>query len=139
MGYTRYYEIYNKLDKDKFKQFSEKCKLACDEITNQWGEGIAGRDGQGEPEFLDSGIRFNGIGKDSCETFAITPTATGFHFTKTNRCPYDRHVLACLLLAKEYFADSIRVSSDGDNDDQEIKSFLKEYFRDKKINILLDN
>ena len=138
MGYTRYYRIEGKIDPIKFKDYSKDCKMVCEEITKQSGHGLAGWDGEGEPRFEDGGILFNGVGDLSHETFGLGPETSGFNFTKTQRKPYDKHVLACLILAKEYFGDNIKVSSDGDNDDKEIEELLISLRRDNKIKSILD-
>jgi len=138
MGYTRYYRVEGKIDPIKFKDYSKDCKMVCEEITKQTGHGIAGWDGEGEPRFEDEGISFNGIGDLSHESFGLSPQTTGFEFTKTQRKPYDKHVLACLILAKEYFGDIIKVSSDGDNNDKEIEELLISLRRDNKIKSILD-
>jgi hypothetical protein len=138
MGYTRYYRVEGKIDPIKFKDYSKDCKMVCEEITKQSGHGIAGWNGEGEPRFEDEGISFNGIGELSHETFGLGPQTSGFNFTKTQRKPYDKHVLACLILAKEYFGDNIKVSSDGDNDDKEIEDLLTALRRDNKIKSILD-
>jgi len=139
MGYTRYYEVTGQIDPQKFEKYSEDCKVVCDEITKQTGHGLAGWNGEGKPRFENDAISFNGVGDLSHETFGISVETTGFQFTKTQRKPYDRHVLACLLLAKEYFGENIRVSSDGDNDDVEVESMILEFKRDNKINLLLES
>jgi hypothetical protein len=138
MGYTRYYRIEGKIDPIKFKDYSKDCKMVCEEITKQSGHGIAGWNGEGEPRFEDDVILFNGVGDLSHETFGLGPQTSGFNFTKTQRKPYDKHVLACLILAKEYFGDNIKVSSDGDNDDKEIEGLLTALRRDNKIKSILD-
>lgn len=138
MGYTRYYRIEGKIDPIKFKDYSKDCKMVCEEITKQTGHGIAGWDGEGEPSFEDEGISFNGVGDLSHETFGLSPQTTGFNFTKTQRKPYDKHVLACLILAKEYFGDSIIKVSSGDNGDKEIEELLISLRRDNKIKSILD-
>lgn len=138
MGYTRYYRVEGKLDPEKFKNYSKDCKVVCDYITKNFGHGIAGWDGDGDPRFEDEGISFNGIGELSHESFGLGIKSSGFNFTKTARKPYDRHVLACLILAKEYFGDNIKVSSDGDNDDKEIEDILIPLRRDNKIKSILD-
>jgi hypothetical protein len=138
MGYTRYYRVEGKIDPIKFKDYSKDCKMVCEEITKQTGHGIAGWDGEGEPRFEDEGISFNGVGDLSHETFGLSPQTTGFNFTKTQRKPYDKHVLACLILAKQYFGDNIKVSSDGDNNDKEIEELLISLRRDNKIKSILD-
>ena len=138
MGYTRYHRIEGKIDPEKFKNYSKDCKTICDEITKEFGHGIANYEGEGEPEFLDDLVAFNGIGDLSHESFCLSTDSKGFEFTKTARKPYDRHVLACLILAKEYFGDNIEVSSDGDNDDKEIEDLLTALRRDNKIKSILD-
>lgn len=138
MGYTRYYRVEGKIDPIKFKDYSKDCKMVCEEITKQSGHGLAGWNGEGEPRFEDEGILFNGVGDLSHETFGLGPETSGFNFTKTQRKPYDKHVLACLILAKEYFGDNIKVSSDGDNDDKEIEDILTVLRRDNKIKSILD-
>ena len=138
MGYTRYYRVEGKIDLIKFKDYSKDCKMVCEEITKQSGHGLAGWNGEGEPRFEDEGILFNGVGDLSHETFGLGPETSGFNFTKTQRKPYDKHVLACLILAKEYFGDNIKVSSDGDNNDKEIEELLISLRRDNKIKSILD-
>jgi hypothetical protein len=138
MGYTRYHRIEGKIDPEKFKNYSKDCKTICDEITKEFGHGIADYQGEGEPEFLDDLVAFNGIGDLSHESFVISTDSKGFQFTKTQRKPYDKHVLACLILAKEYFGDNIEVSSDGDNHDEEIHNLLIYLRRDNKIKTILD-
>ena len=139
MGFTRYYNIVGSIDPQKFEKYSEDCKIICEEITKETGHGLAGCDGEGDPEFTTDEIRFNGIGDDSHETFALGKGYNGFKFTKTARKPYDRHVLACLILAKKYFGDAIKVSSDGDNDDIEVERMILQFSRDGKINLILEN
>ena len=138
MGYTRYYRVEGKIDPIKFKDYSKDCKMVCEEITKQTGHGLAGWNDEGEPRFEDEGILFNGVGDLSHETFGLGPETSGFNFTKTQRKPYDKHVLACLILAKEYFGDNIKVSSDGDNNDKEIEELLISLRRDNKIKSILD-
>jgi hypothetical protein len=138
MGYTRYYRVVGKIDPEKFKDYSKDCKILCEEITNKWGNGIAGWNGSGEPHFDDNEISFNGEGDQSNETFELTTNTSGFNFCKTQRNPYDKHVLACLILAKEYFGDNIEISSDGDNDDNQVNSLLISLKRDRKIKSILD-
>jgi len=139
MGYTRYYEVTGQIDSQKFEKYSEDCKVICDEITKQTGHRLANWEGEDDPEFTSDEVRFYGVGDNAHETFALSKNSKGFNFTKTQRKPYDRHVLACLLLAKEYFGENIRVSSDGDNDDVEVESLILQSKRDNKINLLLEN
>jgi hypothetical protein len=139
MGYTRYYEVTGQIDPQKFEKYSEDCKVICDEITKQTGHRLANWEGEDDPEFTSDEVRFNGVGDNAHETFALGKDSSGFNFTKTQRKPYDHHVLACLLLAKEYFGENIHVSSDGDNNDKEIESLISQLKRNNKINLILEN
>lgn len=138
MGYTRYYEVKQKLDEQKFERFSEDCKIVCQEICKIYNIELGDWRGvEKEPQFTPDVVCFNGYKDESCETFILTKKTNGFEFTKTNRKNYDKCVLACLLLAKDYFGESIRVSSDGDNDDENVKSTLASLRRENKINSIL--
>lgn len=140
MGFTRYYRIRGKLDKDRFEDFSSNCKILCELVSRKWGISIGGPDGDGgDPIFSREGVEFNGIGKDSHEPFILDVNSSGFNFTKTKLKSYDRHVEACLILAKYYFGDTIKVSSDGsDENDPEIEILVKESIRNFKISEILD-
>ena len=138
MGYTRYYEIKNPLDSEKFKNFSKSCRVLTEMVTEKWGEGISDWRGEGDPVFSDTEVCFNGIGINSCETFRIRSSDLGFSFTKTNLNYYDRHVFVCLILAKIYFEDSIRIKSDGIGLGEDIRSWVDEIIRDQKIDSILD-
>jgi hypothetical protein len=141
MGYTRHYKLFKELDKELFVKYSNECKYICEQITNEFGHGIAGAIGEGEPEFTETYIDFNGIiglvDDLSHENFYIDTTEQPFNFCKTNRKPYDKHVCACLYLLKEYFGDIVEIKSDGGNKDEEVIGFIKSIKRDNKINTLL--
>lgn len=139
MGFTRYYKIRGKLDKDRFEDFSSSCKILCELVSGKWNINIGGPDGDGgDPIFSKESVEFNGIGKDSHESFILDLNSNGFNFTKTQLKPYDKHVEACLILAK-YFGDTIEVSSDGnDEGDSEIEILVKESIRNFKISEILD-
>lgn len=138
MGYTRYFELYKPINEEKFKQYSEACKTICEAIQEKEDYKLGDWEGnEKDPIFDENEVSFNGIGKDAHETFSIRRIKTGFEFTKTNRKNYDSSVCACLYLAKQMFGDDIRVSNDGDNDDENIETFVKQYIRDMKINNLI--
>ena len=109
-------------------------------IFKKWNINIGGPDGDGgEPTFSKESVEFNGIGKDSHESFILDLNSNGFNFTKTQLKPYDKHVEACLILAKYYFGDTIEVSSDGSDEiDSEIEILTKESIRNFKISEILD-
>lgn len=143
MGFTRYIEIKEQIDPEKFKNYSLDCKTVCQEISNQFRIKLASWDGTSEPDFTDTVVSFNGFGDDSCETFHFSVNSgpalgNSLEFVKTNRKPYDKHVLACLILAKYHFKDAVKISSDGDNNDDEIINFIKFLKRDSKIKVLLN-
>lgn len=159
MGYTRYWRIHKTLDPDKFKEYSEACKEFCFKLKDEYikyylsnGDNldlathksdIAGPNGLGDPIFSETEISFNGRFDEkfddlSYEGFGIRDIHTGYHFCKTARMPYDKHVLLCLYLAEAFFGDSIEISSDGDNNDIEVLSFLQRVIRDKYIEYFLE-
>jgi len=138
MGFTRYYDVKETLDPEKFKQYSKDCKTVCDVITEKYAIKLASGDGTGSPVFTDEKVHFNGVFEDSHEDFLLSINSKGFNFTKTQYKPYDKHVLACLILAKKYFKDSIKTTSDGDSEDQDILDIVKVLIRDEKINDILN-
>jgi hypothetical protein len=116
MGYTHYWNKIKELPQNKWGQFESK---VAELIFEGGSEGvISGESGDDE-------IRFNGVGKEAYETFLFTRVESDegfvqkdkdgkyFNFCKTARRPYDKFVVAVLLLAKEYFGDQISLSSDG--------------------------
>jgi hypothetical protein len=138
MGYTRYFELYKPINEEKFKQYSEVCKTVCEAIQKKEDYKLGDWEGnENDPIFDENEVSFNGIGKDSHETFSIRRIKIGFEFTKTNRKPYDSSVCACLYLAKQMFGADIRVSNDGDNDDEKVQNFVRQYLRDSNINNLI--
>ena len=57
---------------------------------------------------------FNGKGDNAHEPF-IFPGESGFNFCKTAYKPYDTVVVACLFVARDYFApDQLEIASDGE-------------------------
>ncbi len=146
MGFTRYWKIKNRLDTEKFKEYSETCRVVCEAWEREQiskgdtTSGLAGWDGWGEPTFSDKEVCFNGCASDedlAHETFSIDVTSKQFNFCKTARKPYDKQVAVCLYLAKKFFGDSIEVESDGNNEDEGVISFVKSFLREEKINFFL--
>ena len=74
-------------------------------------------------------VHFNGKGEDGHETFILERVTeikdyqkaegakTAFNFCKTARKPYDKYVVACLIIAKSIFGKDITISSDGELDE----------------------
>lgn len=71
----------------------------------------------GAPEITEERIVFNGIGDAGHETMLLERDGRGFQFCKTARKPYDRAVIALLILADRCAPGCWQVSSDGDPQD----------------------
>ena len=83
-------------------------------------------------------VNFNGVGVDGHENLLITreykdlfgynENGSGcFWFCKTAYKPYDKYVVATLILFKYYFGDKIELSSDGEaNEWQEGRKLVEE-------------
>lgn len=61
-------------------------------------------------------IRFNGIGDDGHETMHVVRGVRAFNFCKTARKPYDRWVVALLLIMDREAPGCWEISSDGERD-----------------------
>jgi len=125
MGYTHYWDRKEKLDPNLFGQASKDCQKVCNnsqvEIQFEYNE-------PNPPVFTRDSVRFNGIGSDGHETFAVArhykhsypqkdEQGRLFTFCKTACKPYDRLVTACLVIFKHHFGDAISISSDGEMSD----------------------
>lgn len=62
-------------------------------------------------------IFFNGKAEDGHETMVLEPEGSGFQFCKTARKPYDKAVVALLILANHHAPGVWEISSDGDGED----------------------
>ncbi len=109
MGYTHYWTNSKKKATQKtITEFKLRFNLllkspVCPPIDVNWAD--------------KNGIGFNGVGDDSCETMVVDFTGDGgWNFCKTNKQPYDKLVVACLLLAHD-LGMIASWSSDGDDDD----------------------
>jgi hypothetical protein len=135
MGYTHYWTIARPFD-NAFAEFSEDCVLI---IGTAMDAGIKIGDGFGKnlPTTTATEVIFNGVGKDSHETFHMNSTDTGFAFCKTVGKPYDTVVCAILIRAKFHFGDAIEISSDGDWNDWKPAQLLYETVFDIQPNSVL--
>lgn len=128
MGFTRYWE-FEKLDSEKFKDFSSICILLIDGMDIPLEDVVIN----------DAQVRFNGVDDDGHETFNFRLSNDGFNFCKTNTKPYDEVVCGCLYVAKLIFGDNVRVNQDCDpSDDDNIIKKVKEILRDLKLNKILE-
>ena len=88
------------------------------------------------PLVTNQEVRFNGKGEDGHETFHFQRETriadyqedkkSAFSFCKTAQKPYDKYVVACLIIAKIIFEKNIKISSDGEIKDwQEGKEMVE--------------
>lgn len=78
------------------------------------------------PHVSNQMVHFNGKGEDGHETFVFARETEirdyqkqegakrAFSFCKTAQKPYDKYVVACLIIAKSIFGKDVTISSDGD-------------------------
>jgi hypothetical protein len=123
MGYTHYWTIFqNEIPQDIWRSFASDFIKILPQFMDKL-------DHETDQKFDITGnhIIFNGIGEQGHETFSMNTknkmeeSHTGnieyFDFCKTARKEYDIAVCCALIIAKKHFADIIRVSSDGSEED----------------------
>ena len=124
MGYTHYWEIQSVANESKYKRaLSDIRKLVrenIDILANDMGD-------KGSKPILRGCVSFNGIEKQSHETFYLPNSVQkfdferlhykSFDFCKTNQKTYDFIVVACLCILKHYLSRTIEIRSDGDKDE----------------------
>jgi hypothetical protein len=123
MGYTHYWDIYQEeIPQDiwvKFaKDFIKILPHFVDKLDSQTDQ---------KYDINNENIILNGIGEESHETFYIQRKnkmkksydgeVKKFNFCKTARKEYDISVCCALIIAKKYFGNIIKVSSDGIDED----------------------
>ena len=127
MGFTRYWE-FEKLDSEKFKDFSSICQLLIDDVDIPLDDVTVN----------ETQVRFNGVDDDGHETFNFSLNKDGFNFCKTATKPYDEVVCGCLYIAKLIFGDSIKINQDSDSsDDNDVLVKVKGILRENKLNQFL--
>jgi hypothetical protein len=144
MGYTRYWDLNKNeiADKDlKWKEYCDYGKVLVLFLELNYGIKIKGCAGDGEPQFSDKVISFNGdiVGGLDHESFYLPKDYSNddvFNFCKTARKPYDIMVDMMLEKGKElgFFSG---ISDDGEVDDEfynEIKKKFKRAYKLMKIN-----
>lgn len=118
MGYTHYWTLQNGIEQSVWDKFF---KGALEIIQTAKEAGIALED-----ESTANRVFINGVGENSHETFAISPTDVDFDFCKTAQKPYDTVVTAILIWLKAVLGDNVRISSDGNWSDWEAGALLYE-------------
>lgn len=127
MGFTRYWNIDESADADKFAN-------AMADIREMLVEQNADDDLMYDQEnlihwFLSAeGVAFNGIEEDGHETFLVEYGEIDSQFCKTARKPYDKYVFACLLILKHHLGDEISILADDYNEtDADAYDLFREY------------
>ena len=111
MGFTHYFKHSRNIPQVKWDTFVKDVKLTLvgSEKTIQLDYDDT------KPPLIDKdAVIFNGI--EGCEDFYLTRKDQS-ELCKTARKPYDKYVVAVLMLAKMHFGTRIKFSSDGDPDD----------------------
>jgi hypothetical protein len=126
MGYTHYWDEHEFNDEqwDVLKENTQKIvRLAMREgikLARDFDEIDA------PPEITDESILLNGVGNEGHETFHLSKKGD-WTFCKTAEKPYDRVVVAVLLLAQSM---GLRVTSDGSDADDRIMRLEDSVFHD---------
>lgn len=117
MGYTHYFTKNgtHREDSRLFEMFSAGARTIIEYAVKYDSIQIA--DGMGTKagawEATNDIVVFNGLGKDSHETFHFHLVGRGFNFCKTAYKPYDAVVTACLIHMKNVYGDLVDIGSDG--------------------------
>jgi hypothetical protein len=119
MGYTHYWQFAKNLDKKdlaKFEKASRAISKACHVYNRECmsSERLSGYTAHTKVGQYN-GILINGKKDRGHEDFAVPekPANSG-GFCKTARKPYDRAVVAALIIFQHYLGDKFSVESDGD-------------------------
>jgi hypothetical protein len=123
VGFTRFwYRKDKEVKQTKFDFLVADLKV----IIAKSGVTICGPTGEGEPVLTPDLISFNGEGTSAHESFYFPRKIPDNHcreyedgiffFCKTALKPYDRVVAACLIAAKHWWKDKIKISADGDDE-----------------------
>lgn len=117
-GYTHYFRQNKPATPEQWKCITEGFrKLHVASVLTEAFPIRREYDDAGAPEITDDHIIFNGIGEDGYETMVLVREGSGGQFCKTGRMPYDRAVMALLILADHCAPGCWRISSDGDTED----------------------
>ena len=107
MGYTHYWRTNEEIPPETWKKICNRISAARKYFDNPLGQF----------ELTDDAIYINGLGADSYETFYFARVGDGFGFCKTAQQLYDVLVVASLLLIEFTVDKSIKISSDGNQED----------------------
>jgi hypothetical protein len=129
MGFSHYFARPKRLPARAFRAAAEDCRRVVEHLADTAGLVVRlDSDEPGPPRFGPDEVRFNGVGGDGHETFAV-PRAFDprpfqrpdrgpyFDFCKTARKPYDLAVCCCLIVFRNHFGERFGVSSDAHEPD----------------------
>ncbi|MHB8319958.1 MAG: hypothetical protein ACYDEP_12145 [Acidimicrobiales bacterium] len=119
MGYTNYFKQHRAFSGEEWNAIVTSAKAVVAEAEKS-SVALADWNGrEGEPEFSESRIAFNGAGDERHESFALnhSPEKDAFDFCKTERKPYDGVVKAVLARAHFIAPDAVDFQWDGDIDE----------------------
>lgn len=129
MGYTHYWYQRAAINPSVWILIKKACGLAIKHYNENMTRSdrlVYEYDQPKKHAVTEAVIRFNGCDENGHETFALEREPTGpqyndgcFNFCKTAYKPYDAAVTACLIIARHYSPDTIKIASDGDMNDWE--------------------
>ncbi|MBE7465291.1 MAG: hypothetical protein HS116_17570 [Planctomycetes bacterium] len=91
----------------------QTCVAEMGRVVEAHRRGLAGPSGSGDPVLAITFVEFNGRDDLAHEAFRF-PGSAGVNFCDTEAQPYDRVVLACLLVARDHFPPEVlAIGSDG--------------------------
>lgn len=119
MGYTHYWRQHQPATPEQWDAICTDFRRAGGAALNQNDPfPIQFQDDNPVPPFISTEvIEFNGIGEDGHETMILERRGRPFEFCKTAQKPYDRAVIALLLIAYKHAPLVWEISSDGDASD----------------------
>lgn len=114
MGYTHYWKKTEELPQDVWEDFIPEAAQIMKESGVALGDNLGNVDSK--PVITQDVLSFNGIAPDDYETFSLNRMKEDFNCCKTQYRPYDKVIVAILMLAEQCF-DGFSWSSDGDAED----------------------
>jgi hypothetical protein len=116
MGWTHYWNSPDELDVPTFARAVSDSRRVLEASL----VALAGADGTGRPTLTHEAIIFNSVASSGCEPFVSLRRTQGHHlrrrpwqFCKTEHLPYDRCVMAVLVVLQHHFGSRVTVASDG--------------------------
>lgn len=118
MGHTHYFTTTRALTTKRGWSLFKLAGRAILDVAQREGIPVAGRNGEGDPEFTDEVVGFNGQGEDAFDSFVVRRDGYVERLCKTGFVrirPYDCAVVAILAMGAHY--GLLRVRSDGRPDE----------------------